>query len=295
MRSAEAVTRFLDYLRHERNASPHTLRNYQSDLAQFQKFLGELPDGAPEIGGIDHLLIRSFLGELYAGRRRSASIARKLAVLRSFFKFLSREGLVGDNPARLVSSPKLPKLLPSVPGAEQLNRFFKNLPAGGELLPVRDRAIFEFLYGSGIRVGELVGLDLEDVRPAERLLRVRGKGRRERQVPYGSKAAEALQAYLAKRRESPNPALFLNHRGGRLTARSVGRIVKKYALLFSEDTGLHPHSFRHAFATPLLNAGADLRAIQELLGHVKLSTTQKYTQVSIQKLMEVYEKAHPKA
>ena len=301
MRFAEASRRFLEYLRHERNASAHTLRNYASDLQQFQEFLRRLPDGAPDLGRIDHLHIRSFLGELYAGRRRSTSIGRKLAALRSCFKFLAREGLIRDNPAALVSSPKLPRTLPAVPSAEQMNRFLDTLPPGGEgLQPVRDRALFELLYGCGIRVGELVGLDVRDVRPAERLLRVRGKGRRERLAPYGSKAAAALDAYLARRdsatdRAADSDALFLNHRGGRLTARSVGRIVKKYALLFSADAGLHPHSFRHAFATHLLSEGADLRAIQELLGHVRLSTTQKYTQVSIKQLMEVYDRSHPKA
>ncbi len=296
MRPAEARGRFLDYLRHERNASPHTLRNYESDLGQFLIYLQGLPGGAPDVRRIGHLHIRGFLGELYAARRRATSIGRKLAALRSFFKFLAREGLVGDNPARLVSSPKLPKTLPSVPDAEMLNRFLDSLPGDGELQPIRDRAILELLYGCGLRVGELVGLNLEDIRPRERLLRVRGKGRRERLAPYGRKAAAALEAYLAKRGSGgPEQAVFLNRLDGRLTARSVGRMVKKYALLFSGDTGLHPHSFRHAFATHLLNEGADLRAIQELLGHVRLSTTQKYTHTSIKQLMEVYDRSHPKA
>lgn len=296
MRFADASRRFLDYLRHERNASAHTLRNYSSDLEQFREFLQHLPSGAPPVGRIDYLHIRGFLGDLYAARRRPASVGRKLAALRSFFKFLGREGLIRDNPARLVSSPKLPRALPAVPSVEQVNRFLDALPSREELQPVRDRAIFEFLYGCGIRVGELVGLDVQDVRHAESLLRVRGKGRRERLVPYGSKAAAALEAYLARRSSSQEPrALFLNRQGGRLTARSVGRLVKKYSLLLSGDAGLHPHSFRHAFATHLLSEGADLRAIQELLGHAKLSTTQRYTHTSMKHLMEVYDRSHPKA
>lgn len=293
MRCADAVTKFLDYLRHERRASAHTLRNYESDLDQFQEFLRTLPDGAPPVEEIDYLHVRHFVGEFYA-TRKSTSVARKLAVLRSFFKFLAREELVKDNPARLVASPKLPKSLPVVPTAEQLDDFFRKLPVSDEQLPVRDRAILELLYGCGLRVSEVVGLNVADMHAADGLLRVRGKGRKEREVPFGRYAAEALARYLAVR-PAGDGALFLNHRGKRLTTRSVGRMVKQYAALFAADIGWHPHSFRHAFATHLLNRGADLRAIQELLGHSQLSTTQKYTQVSLHKLLEVYGKAHPKA
>jgi integrase/recombinase XerC len=293
MRCSDAVARFLDYLRHERRVSPHTLRNYQSDLEQFQEFLRQQPDGAPAVGQIDYLHVRHFAGEFYA-TRKSTSVARKLAVLRSFFKFLAREGWVKENPARLVASPKLPKTLPAVPTAEQLDEFFARLPESEERSAPRDRAIFELLYGCGLRVSELVGLNLADVRTADGLLLVRGKGRKEREAPFGRQAAAALARYLALR-PAGSAALFLNHRGGRLTTRSVARLVKKYAALFAADTGWHPHSFRHAFATHMLNRGADLRAIQELLGHSQLSTTQKYTQVSLQKLLDVYGKAHPKA
>jgi len=289
MQCAEAITQFLNYLRHERRVSPHTLRNYESDLGQFQEFLRQQPDGAPPIEKIDYLHVRHFVGEFYT-TRKSTSVARKLAVLRSFFKFLGREGWVKENPARLVASPKLPKTLPAVPTAEQLDEFFAKLPEN----EARDRAIFELLYGCGLRVSELVGLNVSDVRVADGLLLVRGKGRKERETPFGRLAAQALARYFNVRPIGAT-ALFLNHRGGRLTTRSIGRLVKKYATLFAADTGWHPHSFRHAFATHMLNHGADLRAIQELLGHSQLSTTQKYTQVSLQKLLEVYGKAHPKA
>lgn len=308
---ASAAARYLEYLRVERNCSEHTLRNYASDLEQFAAFLRAQPDGQPALEKLTHLDIRAFLGELYAARLKSTSIARKLATLRSLFRFLGREGLVRDNPARLVSSPKLPKTLPTVPTAEEVNRFLDALAAGagpcarpqlGEFPLVRDGAILELLYGCGIRVGELVTLDLNHVDLREGLVRVRGKGRKERLVPLGSKAADALERYLGVRAAAVAPdgsgdpaAVFLNRSGGRLTARSVARIVKRCALLLGADTGLHPHSFRHAFATHLLSDGADLRAIQELLGHARLSTTQKYTHTNIKQLMEVYDRTHPKA
>ena len=306
-----AAARYLEYLRVERNASVHTLRNYASDLEQFGRFLRERPDGAPAFDSLTHLDIRSWLGDLYAAQLKAPSISRKLAVVRSLFRFLAREGIVRDNPARLVNSPKLPQTLPVVPSAEEVNRLLDAMPAaaakpalsaGEAPYPARDRAILELLYGCGIRAGELVALDLTSVARSSGLVRVRGKGRKERLVPVGRKALAAIESYLAGRPEfrvagrSPDPrALFLNSRGGRLTARSVGRIVKRYALLLGHDTALHPHSFRHAFATHLLSDGADLRAIQELLGHASLSTTQKYTHTSIRQLMEVYDKAHPKA
>ncbi len=318
MTFAAACQRFLDHLRSERNCSEHTLRNYASDLDQFAGFLedqvkaGCLDAGAggqPEVEGLTHLHIRSFLGELYAARLKSSSIGRKLAAVRSLFRFLGREGMVRDNPARLVSSPKQAKMLPSVPTADELNGLLDAMPGDEALLPARDRAILELLYGCGIRVAELVGMNLESVDRRGGFIRVRGKGKKERLVPLGSKADQALGRYL-ERREGSFPAappadnargglaaapLFLNRRGGRLTTRSVGRLVKRYALLLGADTGLHPHSFRHAFATHLLSDGADLRAIQELLGHARLSTTQKYTQVSIKQLMDVYDRCHPKA
>jgi integrase/recombinase XerC len=294
MQCAEAAARFLAYLRHERNASPHTLRHYASDLEQFAAFLKTLPDGSKEVERLDHRDLRTYLGELYAARRESSSIARKLATLRSFFRFLAREGIRRDNPARLLASPKIPARLPAVPGVQKLEELFSSLPDDDEPRPVRDRAMLELLYGCGLRAAELVALDTSDVLRDARLLRVRGKGRKERQVPYGRKAAVALERWLAAR-PAADPAVFVNRRGRRLTTRSVGRIVKKYAILFSGDPSLHPHSLRHAYATHMLGSGADLRAIQELLGHARLSTTQKYTQVTVEQLMEVYEKAHPKA
>jgi integrase/recombinase XerC len=296
MKHADAVRLFLDYLRQERNVSPHTLRNYEADLRQFGDFLNTQPDGAPDIETIDHLHIRGYLGEYYARQGQNSSAARRLSVLRSLFKFLARESLVRTNPARLVTSPKVPKRLPEVPTASELEDFFARLAAEpittrDEILPVRDRAIFELLYGCGLRAAELVGLNRTDIEPG--VLRVRGKGSKERIVPYGRYAAQALTTYLQQ--QTAGPAVFVNHRGGRLTTRSVGRIVKKYATLFAENSGMHPHSFRHAYATHMLDSGADLRVIQELLGHARLSTTQKYTQVSIQKLLDVYSKSHPKA
>ena len=313
---ASAAARYLEYLRVERNCSAHTLRNYASDLEQFGAFLRAQPDGEPPLEALTHLDIRSFLGELYAARLKPGSIARKLAALRSLFRFLCREGLLRDNPARLISSPKLPKTLPTVPTAEEANRLLDAMaevpgarrsrqarPAKAQLQPARDRAILEMLYGCGVRVGELVGLNVADLDPAAGVIRVRGKGKKERMVPLGSKAIAVLEQYLPARTSAvpaaaagdAQPALFLNQAGGRLTARSVGRIVKRYALLLGADTGLHPHSFRHAFATHLLSAGANLRAIQELLGHARLSTTQRYTHTNIQQLMEVYDRTHPKA
>ena len=313
---ASAAAQYLEYLRVERNCSAHTLRNYGSDLEQFGAFLRAQPDGEPPLEALTHLDIRSFLGELYVGRLRSASIARKLAALRSLFRFLGREGLLQDNPARLVSSPKLPKTLPTVPTAEEVNRLLdamakgkgataarRGRPPKSPLQPARDLALLEMLYGCGLRVGELVGLNVADLDLRDGLVRVRGKGKKERLGPLGSKAVAALEQYLAARTSAvpgvgsgdSQPALFLNQTGSRLTARSVARIVKRYALLLGGDTGLHPHSFRHAFATHLLSDGADLRAIQELLGHARLSTTQKYTHINVKQLMEVYDRSHPKA
>jgi integrase/recombinase XerC len=328
----DAVEKFLRYLRDARNASPHTLRNYQHDLEQFLFYISPPGKQPPALDKIDHKLIREFLGWLHSQQLQKSSVARKLAALRSFFKFCVREGILRQNPARLVATPKLPKRVPSVLSAEEINTFLDSLarqesvphdksetpkrhrPGADEdesrLLVKRDRAILELLYASGLRVSELTGLDLADLDRSEQILRVRGKGRKERIVPYGSKAEQALDAYwpvrmelLRKARSHPAPggvrpddhAVFLNYAGRRLTSRSVGRIVKKYVHLFNLNWDLHPHSLRHAFATHLLADGADLRAIQELLGHRSLSTTQKYTHASIRQLMEVYDKAHPRA
>ncbi len=285
---------FLEDLRRE-NVSPHTLRNYALDLEQFAEFLnrGEPLDPA----AIDLLVLREWLGDLHERGLAVVSIRRKVSAVRSFFQFLLRRGAVARNPAKLLRTPKPPKRLPEVPSEEQTNRLVDGVASDslGRWFPERDALIFELLYGAGLRVSELVGLNLEDVDRAERWLRVRGKGRKERRVPYGAKAAAAMEAYVNTRQTSGERALFLNHRGKRLTDRGARGIVALYARILEGDSSLHPHTFRHAFATHLLSAGADLRTIQELLGHAQLSTTQKYTQVSLRDLIAVYDKSHPKA
>jgi integrase/recombinase XerC len=312
-----AVERYLTYLKAVRNASPHTLRSYRNDLGQFRQYIS--PPGAAEVQlrEIDHRVIREFLGHLHDRHLQKRSMARKLACLRSFFKFCSREGLVHDNPARLVATPKLPVRIPTVLSAEEMNTFLDRMASGGmgnenerakhdpesELMLPRDRAILELLYASGLRVSELTGLDLGDIDRKAQMLRVLGKGNKERIVPYGGKAEQALSAYEPIRarllhqagERGQAQAVFLNKAGRRLGPRSVGRLVKKYVRLVNINWDLHPHSLRHAFATHLLADGADLRAIQELLGHASLSTTQRYTHASIRQLMEVYDKAHPRA
>jgi integrase/recombinase XerC len=314
-----AVKQFLIYLRSVRNASPHTIRSYDNDLAQFLTFLTPPGTAMPSPQEVTHLMIREFVAHLHDLKLEKSSIARKLAAIRSFFKFAVREGMVMRNPARMVATPKLPKRIPAVLSAEDLNAFLDSVtpgPARGSrrgkhvsadddsrLMVKRDRAILELLYASGLRVSELTGLNLVDVDRKELMLRVRGKGNKERIIPYGGKAEQALAAYQPLREEmlrkaggrGDRQAVFLNHLGTRLTQRSVARIVKKYARLANVNWDLHPHSLRHAFATHLLADGADLRAIQELLGHSSLSTTQRYTHATIRQLMEVFDKAHPRA
>lgn len=294
---ATAIERFLEELK-RRQVSPHTLESYGTDLRQFLEYFTPPEGAAPDPDKLQVWEIREWLADLYQRDLEAVSIRRKLAAVRSLFRFLAREGDIPANPARLVRTPKAPKKLPEVMSAEQVNGLIETVAADryDRPFPARDLAIFEFLYGCGIRLSELVGLNLEDIDRAERWIRVRGKGKKERQVPFGGKAAEALDRYLAARaaREGER-AVFLNYRGKRLTARGVGGIVTMYGILVNGDSSLHPHAFRHAYATHLLADGADLRAIQELLGHARLSTTQKYTQVSLTALMEVYDRAHPKA
>jgi len=289
----QLIERYAYYLQHERNASPHTIRNYRSDLLQFREFLLHFQPGAPvAIASVDALRIRGFLAHLFQHEKKKTSIARKLASVRAFFKFLCREGILKENPAALVSTPKLAKTLPRVMTEEETNGFLDRVArAVREAEPEsrsarrRDRAILELLYASGLRVSELVGLDL----------------RKERIVPFGSKAKQALEDYVPEREKvlwrnkTGSTALFLNARGRRLTTRSVDRLVKSYVRSFGPEVRVSPHSLRHAFASHLLTEGADLRAIQEMLGHASLSTTQKYTQVSIKQLIDVYDKTHPKA
>ena len=294
---AEQIARYLEELGRE-GASPHTIDAYAADLRQFVEHLSHPDRSLPEPREIDLLMLRQWMADLYRANLQAVTIGRKLAAIRGLFRFMLREGVIQVNTARLVRTPKTPKKLPDVMTAEQTNRLIDGVAAGTlpRPFPARDRAIFELLYGCGLRVSELSGLNLEDIDRAERWLRVRGKGRKERQVPMPGKAAEALERYLSERPVVRDQrAVVLNHRGGRLTAQGIGIIVKLYATYLAGDPSIHPHSFRHAFATHLLADGADLRAIQELLGHARLSTTQKYTQVSLTELMAVYDKAHPKA
>jgi len=293
----QRIEEFLGELRRE-NASAHTVRNYARDLRDFAAYFTPPGEPPPAPADFDTLAIREWLGSLYDRGLAPVSIRRKLAAVRSFFRYLLRQGLVAANAPRLVGTPKAPQRLPSVPTAEQTNRLLDQISAAElrRISPERDAAIFELLYGAGLRVAELVGLNLEDVDLASRWVLVRGKGRKERQVPFPQKAAAALGRYLERRQAAPGEtALFVNHRGKRLSDRSVRLLVKFYARLFEADPALHPHSFRHAFATHLLADGADLRSIQELLGHARLSTTQKYTQVSLADMIAVYDRAHPKA
>ena len=279
-------------------ASRHTIDAYAADLRQFLEFLSPPRSEPPPPPAIDVLVVREWLAGLYRDQLTAVTIRRKLAAVRGLFGFLLREGVVAVNAGRIVRTPKAPQKLPAVMTAEQANALIDGVASGRieRPFPARDRAMFELLYGCGLRASELAGLDLEDVDRYDGWVRVGGKGRKERQVPLPRKAREALDGYLSARPVVRGQrALFLNHRRGRLTDRGLRGIVKLYATLLAGDPSIHPHSLRHAYATHLLADGADLRAIQELLGHVRLSTTQKYTQVSLTDLMAVYDKAHPKA
>ena len=287
------IASFLSALRRE-NASPHTIRNYESDLRQFETHISP----APPVEAIDLYTLRDWVSALFNDKQMAASIRRKVASLRAFFRYELRQGLIKANPAKLLILPKLPKTLPKVPTPEQVNNLVDAVDNNqlDRPFPARDRAIFEFLYGCGLRISELEGLNLQDIDTTENWIVVRGKGRKERQVPYGRKAAEALANWLPKRKANPEErAVFVNYRGARISTRGIRKIVALYARLLAGDSEVHPHTLRHAFATHLLSDGADLRAIQELLGHSQLSTTQKYTQVSLTDLLAVYDKAHPKA
>jgi integrase/recombinase XerC len=311
-----AVEEFLTHLKAERDASAHTLRNYRGDLTQFLAYLRERGDGRdPAPAGVDHLAIRGFLARLHGARLRPRSVARKLATLRSFFRFLCRQGRVDANPAEMVQSPRLPgRTTPHLTVDEVFQLLAApvdaTVPEKAEhrkvtgALRARDRAILELFYASGLRIGELAGLHLADLDRGEGLVRVQGKGRKERIVPVGRKALEALRAYLNVR-DTLHPrgvaaprdpaALFLNHHGGRITTRGVSRVVLMRLLQSGLGKKISPHGLRHSFATHLLAAGADLRAIQELLGHALLRTTQRYTHVGLDKVLEVYDRAHPRA
>jgi len=302
----EFLKKFDNYLFAIKNASSHTRRNYLNDLKQFIKFLREneievLRQGKVELNKITPSIIRSFLAYLHQ-KNTKTTIARKIASLNSFFKFLIKEGLVTYNPAQTVSAPKPEKVIPTFLSVDEIFSLIEQ-PDKEKDLGRRDRAILELMYSSGLRVSEVVNLNLEDLDPNREFIKVKGKGNKERLLPVGTKAREALQDYLSIRKnlaekkgiEKSSQALFLNYRGGRLTTRSIARIIDKYAHQSSFFRPVHPHAIRHTFATHMLDAGADLRSIQELLGHSSLSTTQKYTHVSIDRLMEIYDKTHPRA
>ncbi len=302
----EYLQQFLQHLRYERNVSVHTLRNYSSDLEQFRDYLylkGKVSD--IPVSEIDHLTIREWMAELHGESKKKTSIARKLASLRTFFQFLVREGVQENNPAKLVATPRVERKLPTHLSMEDAVRFIET-PDLNTDLGRRDRAILEFLYATGMRVGELVNLNLKDIDFREKLVRVTGKRKKQRILPFGEPALQALMYYLNETRaaflnncpptERDDQAVFLNYQGTRITTRSVGRMVDKYIKLCAEiNRDISPHSLRHSFATHLLDSGADLRDIQELLGHARLSTTQIYTQVSMEKLIDEYDRAHPKA
>ncbi len=291
----KAVADFLNHLR-ERNASLHTIKAYTGDLANFAGYCG-----SRGWKSIDHIAIRGFLSQLYEKGLGKTSVARSLAAVRSLYRWLAQEGVVVQNPAKLVATPKLPKKLPRVPTIEEMNSVLDGEMPEVAAFPERDLLMLELLYGCGIRNSELTGINLDDIRVSAEAILIRGKGKKERYVPFGGAAGSALAPYLAARRAvlsemgKSSSALFINRRGGRLTTRSVGRIIKKIAVAKGLSADVHPHTLRHAFGTHMLEEGADLRAIQELLGHERLATTQRYTQLSMKHVLQVYDQTHPRA
>jgi integrase/recombinase XerC len=299
-----ATDDFLRQLR-ERNASPHTIKAYTGDLDAFAAYIG-----ARGWKTIDHIAIRGFLSYLYDKGLSKTSVARALAAVRSLYRWLAQEGVVEQNPAKLVSTPRLPKKLPRVPTIEEMNAVLDaNMPDVASF-PERDRLMFELLYGCGIRNSELVGINLDDISLSNEAILIRGKGKKQRYVPFGGSALGALSVYLPWRQQlllglrnvskstsgaKTTSALLVNQRGGRLTTRSVGRVVKRIAVAKGLSPDVHPHTLRHAFGTHMLEEGADLRAIQELLGHERLATTERYTQLSVKHVMNVYDRTHPRA
>jgi integrase/recombinase XerC len=292
---AKAVADFLRHLR-ERNSSPHTVKAYGQDLTLFAAYAGSR--GWKQI---DHIAVRGFLSQLYDKGLSKTSVARALAAVRSLYRWLAREGAVEQNPAKLVSTPKLAKKLPRVPTIEEMNFVIDGEMPEVAAFPERDRLMLELLYGCGIRNSELTGINLDDIRLSAEAILIRGKGKKERYVPFGDSAKSALATYLPERRKvietggKHSNALLINRRGGRLTTRSVGRITKKIAVAKGLSPDVHPHTLRHAFGTHMLEEGADLRAIQELLGHERLVTTQRYTQLSMKHVLQVYDQTHPRA
>ncbi len=292
---SKAVADFLHHLR-ERNSSPHTIKAYSRDLALFASYAG-----SRGLKLIDHISVRGFLSQLYEKGLSKPSVARALAAVRSLYRWLAREGLVEQNPAKLVATPRLPKKLPRVPTIEEMNSVIDGQMPELAAFPERDRLMLELLYGCGIRNSELTGINLDDIRLSAEAILIRGKGKKERYVPFGDSVKTALAAYFPERQRvlgtigKRSAALLINRRGGRLTTRSVGRIIKKIAVAKGLSPDVHPHTLRHAFGTHMLEEGADLRAIQELLGHERLATTQRYTQLSMKHVLQVYDQTHPRA
>jgi integrase/recombinase XerC len=292
---AKGVTDFIRHLR-ERNASPHTIKAYSRDLSLFAAY-----SGSRGWKQIDHIAVRGFLSQLYEKGLSKTSVARALAAVRSLYRWLAREGVVEQNPAKLVSTPKLPKKLPRVPTIEEMNSVIDGEMPEVAAFPERDRLMLELLYGCGIRNSELTGINLDDIRLSAEAILIRGKGKKERYVPFGDSVKTALAIYLPERQKvlaesgKHSTALLINWRGGPLTTRSVGRIIKKIAVAKGLSPDVHPHTLRHAFGTHMLEEGADLRAIQELLGHERLATTQRYTQLSMKHVLQVYDQTHPRA
>jgi integrase/recombinase XerC len=290
-----AVADFLRHLR-ERNASPHTIKAYSGDLANFAAYAG-----SRGWKSIDHIAIRGFLSQLYEKGLGKTSVARSLAAVRSLYGWLAREGVVEQNPGKLVATPKLAKKLPRVPTIEEMNFVLDGQMPEVAAFPERDLLMLELLYGCGIRNSELTGINLDDIRLSAEAILIRGKGKKERYVPFGGSAKSALAAYLPARQamlaeiRKNTAALLINQRGGRLTTRSVGRIIKNIAVAKGLSPDVHPHTLRHAFGTHMLEEGADLRAIQELLGHERLATTQRYTQLTMKHVLQVYDQTHPRA
>jgi tyrosine recombinase XerC len=290
------LSQYLEYLRHERNASVHTISAYRRDLTQFSVYLGE-----KEIllRRLDNVQVRGFMALLHERRLRKSTLARKLAAIRSFLQFCVKKKWIAENPAKVVATPKQEKRIPSFLSEEEMADFLE-IPPSDHPLDLRDKAILELLYATGIRVSELVGINHEDVHFRERLIRVRGKGKKERLVPFGRVAEDGLKSYLRMKSlllkgRIGEDALFLNYQGDRITSRSVERMVDKYILQTALKRKISPHSLRHSFASHLLSRGADLRVIQELLGHESLATTQKYTHLNLGQLMDVYRKSHPRS
>ncbi len=297
-----------DFLRHlrERNASAHTIKAYTGDLDVFAAYIGGLDRKIIDWKAIDHIAIRGFLSHLYDKGLSKTSVARALAAVRSLYRWLAQEGVVEQNPAKLVSTPRLPKKLPRVPTIEEMNAVLDGKMPEVASFPERDRLMFELLYGCGIRNSVLVGINLDDISLSNEAILIRGKGKKERFVPFGGSALAALSVYLPWRQQllatlkktmqaKSMSALLVNQRGGRLTTRSVGRIIKRIAVAKGLSPEVHPHTLRHAFGTHMLEEGADLRAIQELLGHERLATTERYTQLSVKHVMNVYDQTHPRA